>query len=193
MKRLPRGFTLIELLVAITIIGILISVATVAFSNARAEGRDGRRRQDLNSLVTAEKLYFQDNGKYACFAADASTCGVASTATALTALVSNNYIKQLPVDPGTLPNAPCDYFVSFNATGTAYTIFIILEDTNSSDAKSVKPAPLVPPFASGAFDGGATWRMPPYHGGGDGYILPPGGGAICAGLPYGYNYWVNSD
>lgn len=59
-----HGFTLIELLVVITIIGILLSVATVSWSNAQEKSRDSKRKSDLKSVQQALELYFQDNGTY---------------------------------------------------------------------------------------------------------------------------------
>lgn len=59
-----RGFTLIEILVALTIIGVLISVGTVAFNNTLDKGRDNRRKQDLASIKAALILFFEDNHYY---------------------------------------------------------------------------------------------------------------------------------
>ena len=58
------GFTLIELLVVISIIGILVAVSTVSFTNAQQKSRDGRRKADLKGVQQALELYYQANGKY---------------------------------------------------------------------------------------------------------------------------------
>lgn len=55
--RLLLGFTLIELLVVISIIGILIGLSFVGFTNARQSARDGRRRTDLESISSALVIY----------------------------------------------------------------------------------------------------------------------------------------
>ena len=47
------GFTLIELLVVITIIAFLAVIGIVAFTNAQAQARDGRRRADIDVIATA--------------------------------------------------------------------------------------------------------------------------------------------
>lgn len=56
-----KGFTLLELLVVIGIIGILVSLITVSFSNAQKSSRDSRRRQDLVSIQNAMEQYYSAN------------------------------------------------------------------------------------------------------------------------------------
>src|SRR3989339_333465 len=63
-KKQPTGFTLIELLVVIAIIGLLSTVAMVAFNNARQKARDVRRIADFKQVQIALTLYFDMYGKY---------------------------------------------------------------------------------------------------------------------------------
>ncbi len=42
-----EGFTLIELLVVISIIGVLVAVATISFSSSQKQARDVKRKSDL--------------------------------------------------------------------------------------------------------------------------------------------------
>lgn len=58
---LKSGFTLFELLVSISIIGLLIALATVSFSSAQSSARDARRRGDLGSLRNAFEQYYAAN------------------------------------------------------------------------------------------------------------------------------------
>lgn len=60
-KMRKNGFTLLELLVVIGIIGILVSLITVSFSNAQKISRDSRRRQDLVSIQNAMEQYYAAN------------------------------------------------------------------------------------------------------------------------------------
>ncbi len=58
---MKKGFTLIELLIAITIIGLLIGIATVAYSTAQRKARDGRRKDDLKAVQDGIEQYYGDN------------------------------------------------------------------------------------------------------------------------------------
>lgn len=53
-----QGFTLFELLVSISIIGILVALATVSYSAAQKKARDARRIQDMKSIQTAAEQYY---------------------------------------------------------------------------------------------------------------------------------------
>lgn len=58
------GFTLIELLIVISILGILASIALVAFSSAQIRGRDAQRKSNLNEVSHSLELFYADYGKY---------------------------------------------------------------------------------------------------------------------------------
>ncbi len=60
-----KGFTLIELLVVVLIIGILSSVALPQYTKAVEKSRATQGMVLVNSLVTAQKVYYMANGKYA--------------------------------------------------------------------------------------------------------------------------------
>ena len=60
MKK-SQGFTLFELLVSISIIGILVALATVSYSAAQKKARDARRIQDMKSIQTAAEQYYSVN------------------------------------------------------------------------------------------------------------------------------------
>lgn len=50
-----------ELLIVIAIIGILISITTVAYTSAQKKTRDSRRRSDLKALQNGFEQYYADN------------------------------------------------------------------------------------------------------------------------------------
>lgn len=59
-----RAFTLFELLVSISIIGILIAVASMSYGSAQKKTRDTRRMEDLNSIQKAAEMYYSQYGFY---------------------------------------------------------------------------------------------------------------------------------
>ncbi len=59
-----KGFTLIELLVVIAIIGILSTIAMLAFNVARSKARDVRRLSDIRQISTALAMYKDAHSTY---------------------------------------------------------------------------------------------------------------------------------
>ena len=87
IKNSRQGFSLIELLVVIFIIGVLAGVVFPNFMGARERARDARRKQDLESVRNALRIYYNDNQAY-------PTPGVGGALN-----LSTSYIGQMPSDP----------------------------------------------------------------------------------------------
>lgn len=58
------GFTLVELLVVISIIAVLTAILTTNFMGMRERARDAQKIQDLGSIKSALRLYYNDNQTY---------------------------------------------------------------------------------------------------------------------------------
>jgi general secretion pathway protein G len=83
-RRAQAGWTLIELVIVMAIITVLASLATVGARNAVMLAREATLKEDLFRMRDAIDQYYADKGKYP---AD------------LQALVADQYMREVPVDP----------------------------------------------------------------------------------------------
>jgi general secretion pathway protein G len=81
-----RGFTLVELLVVISMISILAAMGVVQYRNSVQRTRETTLRHDLFEMRDVIDQYYADKGKYP---------------ESLQTLVSENYLRAIPVDPFT--------------------------------------------------------------------------------------------
>jgi prepilin-type N-terminal cleavage/methylation domain-containing protein len=80
------GFTLLELLVVMTIIGILAAVAIPALRDSPQRAREAALKEDLFTMRSTIDQFHGDKGYYP---PDLAT------------LVSDGYLRQIPLDPMT--------------------------------------------------------------------------------------------
>jgi general secretion pathway protein G len=80
------GFTLIELMVVISIIIILAAMGMATYHSSVVRSREAVLKEDLFRMRDAIDQYYADKGQY--------PSGLAS-------LVSDGYLRKLPVDPFT--------------------------------------------------------------------------------------------
>ncbi len=59
-----QGFTLIELLIAISIIGVLVTLLVSNFLGIRLRSSDLKKKQDLQQMKKALRLYYNDHQSY---------------------------------------------------------------------------------------------------------------------------------
>jgi len=80
------GFTLVELLIVISLISILAAMGIVQYKNSVISAKESVLHTDLFRMRDAIDQYYADKGKYP---------------STLDALVSEGYMRKLPVDPFT--------------------------------------------------------------------------------------------
>ena len=86
MKRSQHGFTLIELLIVMVIITILAGISIALYSNGVTQAEEAVLKTDLKEMREAIDAYHADKNKWP---------------PSLDALVTEKYIRQVPVDPFT--------------------------------------------------------------------------------------------
>ncbi len=119
-KSKNRGFTLIELLVVVAIIGLLMSMVTIALSSARGKARDARRKEDIAEIRKALELYLHDNGIYP----RNGTVGNPNNETDIQNLRSflvPTYFSQIANDPKGYPN---NYMYVWKDSGREYGLLV---------------------------------------------------------------------
>jgi general secretion pathway protein G len=85
-KARERGFTLVELLVVISMISILAAMGVVQYRNSVQRTKETILKKDLFEIRDVIDQYYADKGKYP---------------SSLDALVSDGYLRKIPVDPMT--------------------------------------------------------------------------------------------
>ena len=84
MRRSQRGFTLIEVLIVMVIITILAGISVAMYGNGITQAQEATLKTDLKEMREAIDAYHADKQKWP---------------PTLDALVTEKYIRQVPVDP----------------------------------------------------------------------------------------------
>lgn len=98
---LQRGFTLIEIMVVVVIIGVLAALVAPSILGRTDEARQTAARADINTLMTALKLYRTDNMRYPTAEQGLQALVVRPTTEPVPTKWSRPYL-----DNGKLPNDP---------------------------------------------------------------------------------------
>jgi general secretion pathway protein G len=135
-KKTPRsqqGFTMIELLVVATIIVVLTTIGLVSYTQALQNGRNAKRKTDLEVLRQALVLYKADNGYYP----NTDTAGLQTT-------LGTTYVSSFPVDPKATQSPTFTYtYTPGTCSGSGpvrcqtFTLAALLESGSSTTAYSI--------------------------------------------------------
>jgi general secretion pathway protein G len=115
-----KGFTLVELLVVMAILGILVAIAVPQLQQAPIRAKEAALREDLFTFRTCLDQFYADKGHYP---------------ETLQTLVTEKYIRKIPVDP---------------FTRSADTWQVVMEEPDSSEAASPDQQPGIVDVKSGS-------------------------------------------
>lgn len=115
-----KGFTLVELLVVMAILGILVAIAVPQLQKAPIRAKEATLREDLFTFRTCLDQFYADKGHYP---------------EALQTLVTEKYIRKIPIDP---------------FTKSADTWQVVMEEPDSSDTASADQPPGIIDVKSGS-------------------------------------------
>lgn len=118
--RHPKGFTLVELLVVMAILGILVAIAVPQLQQAPIRAKEAALREDLFTFRTCLDQFYADKGHYP---------------ETLQTLVTEKYIRKIPVDP---------------FTKSADTWQVVMEEPDSSETASPDVQPGIVDVKSGS-------------------------------------------
>jgi general secretion pathway protein G len=109
------GFTLIELMIVMAIIVILAGIATALYVNSIQRSKEAVLKSDLFRMRDAIDQYYADKNKYPA---------------SLEALVSEKYLRTVPVDPMTNSSETWQTTMAEPQPGSSFS------DTGIFDVKS---------------------------------------------------------
>jgi prepilin-type N-terminal cleavage/methylation domain-containing protein len=152
MKYMNRkGFSLIELLVVIGIIASIVALAIPNYLGARQRAQDSKKKQEMNQLKNALRLYYNDYASYpadaapgplyvqlkGCGASGTEACPCVSGSTSIDFAAGGAgcdvvYMKQFPTGFG--PNAPSKtIFYYRTSNGDDFCLRAVLDNASDPD------------------------------------------------------------
>lgn len=122
-QKISSGFSLIEILVVIVIISMLVTIGSVSYQSINKDGRDARRKADLEQIRGALELYRSNNGVYPT--SDPSHSFGMAFGTGGIVDATNTYMSKIPQDP----RSSQSYY--YGVSSGDYVIFAKLEGSSS--------------------------------------------------------------
>lgn len=157
-RNTPTGFTLIELLVVIAIIAILATIALVIYSGVQRNGRDAKRRSEIDAIAQALESHYMNASGNLCD----GTSGTNSNGGYYCPLQANWFGNStIPADTDT---AATPYCIFYNATGSTLGVVAVWSGgscpaaglvTNASAMSPIPPASGVVPAVNTA----TMWKV----------------------------------
>lgn len=105
-----QGLTLIEVIVVLGIMAIIATIGVNTFKGGSIEGRDTKRKQDLDKIHIALELYFQKNKKYPGTPGDIYSSRAGDDWIIDTPGLIPAYLNSLPKDPINTGEFAYEYF-----------------------------------------------------------------------------------
>jgi len=124
---MKKAFTLVEILVVVTIISLLASIAAVSYSQFVKQGRDARRKTDIEQIRAAIEMYRNFKGVYPTpgmvFGTDSIVYG------------TTTYMSKIPNDP--MSTGASSYTYYYTATDQDYELCAYIEGGGTSSVGTV--------------------------------------------------------
>lgn len=130
MIHVKKGFTLIELLVAITIIGLIATVAVYGIGYLNSKVRDAKRVAGIQELLKGFSLYQNTVGSYPV---NVGVCLTGADAVSA-ALRGQALVTRVPVDPLYSAEPNCFFYQS---NGNSYSLRYYLEVNSTSGTQGI--------------------------------------------------------
>ncbi len=121
-----RGFTLIEIMIVMTIISIIVSIAVPLYQKSLLRAKESVLKQNLFTIRTMIDEYTYDKQK---------------APQTLQELVTEGYLRQVPLDPMTGSNNSWKTIMEESGSGTSQTEPGIFDVRSGSDRTSLEGTP----------------------------------------------------
>ena len=117
-----KGFTLIELMIVMALIVVLASIGLAMHANSQTRAREAVLKEDLFRLRDAIDQYYADKNKYP---------------PSLDALVTEKYLRGIPVDPFTASTETWQTTMSDPEPGNALAEAGVFDVKSGSDQMAI--------------------------------------------------------